>query len=66
MLPWERSHQLWNGTLTTGADGTATVVNASWNGTLAPGASATFGFIAGTSANAGAPSAAVSCTTNVA
>ncbi|MGC9539080.1 GDSL-type esterase/lipase family protein [Streptomyces sp. UG1] len=61
-----RIGQLWNGTLTTGADGTATVTNASWNGTLAPGASATFGFIASTPAAAGAPSADVSCTTRAA
>jgi lysophospholipase L1-like esterase len=57
-----RLSQVWNGTLTTAADGTATVANAAWNGTLAPGASATFGFIATAPATAGAPSATVTCT----
>ncbi|GAA4311476.1 hypothetical protein GCM10023086_31610 [Streptomyces venetus] len=57
-----RLTQLWNGTLTTAADGTATVTNAAWNGALAPGASATFGFVASTPATAGAPAATVTCT----
>lgn len=57
-----RIGQLWNGTLTTAADGTATVTNAAWNGALAPGASATFGFIATAPATAGAPAATVTCT----
>ncbi|WP_328877391.1 cellulose binding domain-containing protein [Streptomyces sp. NBC_00299] len=55
-----RLTQVWDGTLTTTGDGTATVANASWNGKLAPGASVTFGFIADTSAS-GAPSAEVTC-----
>ncbi|MEU9052171.1 cellulose binding domain-containing protein [Streptomyces sp. NPDC048384] len=55
-----RLTQVWDGTLTTTGDGTATVANASWNGELAPGASVTFGFIADTSAS-GAPSAEVTC-----
>ncbi|MCL6737130.1 GDSL-type esterase/lipase family protein [Streptomyces neyagawaensis] len=57
-----RLTQAWNGTLSTAADGTATVTNAHWNGTLAPGARATFGFIADTSTTSGTPSATVSCT----
>ncbi|MEU3936785.1 GDSL-type esterase/lipase family protein [Streptomyces sp. NPDC029044] len=57
-----RLTQLWNGSLTTAADGTATVGNAAWNGTLAPGASATFGFVATAPASAGPPAAAVTCT----
>jgi lysophospholipase L1-like esterase len=57
-----RIGQLWNGTLTTAADGTATVTNAAWNGALSPGASATFGFVATTPATAGAPAATVTCT----
>lgn len=61
-----RLTQVWNGTLSTGADGTATVVNASWNGTLAPGTSASFGLIASTPATAGAPSATVTCTARAA
>ncbi|WP_308402516.1 cellulose binding domain-containing protein [Streptomyces sp. AC550_RSS872] len=55
-----RLTQVWDGTLTTTRDGTATVANASWNGRLAPGASVTFGFIADTS-QSGAPSAEVTC-----
>lgn len=55
-----RLTQVWDGTLTTTRDGTATVANASWNGRLAPGASVTFGFIADTS-ESGAPSAQVTC-----
>ncbi|MFF7162102.1 cellulose binding domain-containing protein [Streptomyces sp. NPDC008086] len=55
-----RLTQVWDGTLTTTGDGTATVANASWNGRLAPGASVTFGFIAATS-ESGAPSAEVTC-----
>ncbi|MEU0457501.1 GDSL-type esterase/lipase family protein [Streptomyces sp. NPDC006129] len=54
--------QVWNGTLTTAADGTATVTNAAWNGALAPGASATFGFVATAPATAGTPAATVTCT----
>ncbi|MPY56840.1 GDSL-type esterase/lipase family protein [Streptomyces spongiae] len=61
-----RLTQLWGGTLTTAADGTATVTNATWNGTLAPGASTTFGFIASTPATAGTPSATVNCTARAA
>ncbi|MGC3000342.1 GDSL-type esterase/lipase family protein [Streptomyces sp. G35A] len=57
-----RVTQVWNGTLTTAADGTATVTSASWNGALAPGASATFGLIATAPASATAPAAAVGCT----
>ncbi|WP_370267164.1 cellulose binding domain-containing protein [Streptomyces sp. V4I8] len=70
-----RLTQVWDGTLTTTGDGTATVANASWNGKLAPGASVTFGFIAATSqsgasqsngsesaaSKSGAPSAEVTC-----
>ncbi|WP_374195793.1 cellulose binding domain-containing protein [Streptomyces sp. ISL-24] len=56
-----RLTQVWDGTLTTAPDGTATVANASWNGSLAPGASVTFGFLADASALAGAPSAKVTC-----
>ncbi|WP_327084843.1 cellulose binding domain-containing protein [Streptomyces viridochromogenes] len=56
-----RLTQVWDGTLTTAPDGTATVANASWNGALAPGASVTFGFLADASASAGAPSAKVTC-----
>lgn len=55
-----RLTQVWDGTLTTTREGTATVANASWNGKLAPGASVTFGFIADTSGS-GAPSAEVTC-----
>ncbi|WP_328419993.1 cellulose binding domain-containing protein [Streptomyces sp. NBC_00443] len=55
-----RLTQVWDGTLSTTGDGTATVANASWNGKLAPGASVKFGFIADTSAS-GAPSAEVTC-----
>ncbi|MFF6953910.1 GDSL-type esterase/lipase family protein [Streptomyces iakyrus] len=57
-----RLTQLWNGGLSTAADGTATVRNAAWNGTLAPGASATFGFVATAPATAGTPAATVTCT----
>ncbi|MER5834882.1 GDSL-type esterase/lipase family protein [Streptomyces sp. NPDC002130] len=56
-----RLTQLWNGSLTTAADGTATVTNAAWNGALAPGASATFGFVATAPATAGTPAATVTC-----
>lgn len=56
-----RVSQLWNGTLGTTADGTATVTNASWNGTLAPDASTAFGFIATTPATSAAPTATVDC-----
>ncbi|MEH0416908.1 GDSL-type esterase/lipase family protein [Streptomyces sp. B21-083] len=61
-----RLTQLWNGSLTTAADGSATVTNAAWNGPLAPSASATFGFIATTPATAGTPSATVGCTARAA
>jgi lysophospholipase L1-like esterase len=61
-----RLTQVWNGSLTTAADGTATVTNLAWNGTLAPGASATFGYIATTSDTAGVPSATVGCTARAA
>ncbi|MEV5437629.1 GDSL-type esterase/lipase family protein [Streptomyces sp. NPDC052682] len=57
-----RITQVWNGTLTTAADGTATVANVSWNGALAPGASAAFGFLASAPATAGTPAASVTCT----
>ncbi|MER7481183.1 GDSL-type esterase/lipase family protein [Streptomyces sp. NPDC126510] len=56
-----RLTQLWNGSLTTAADGTATVTNAAWNGALAPGASATFGFVATAPAAGGTPTATVTC-----
>ncbi|WP_184914501.1 GDSL-type esterase/lipase family protein [Streptomyces luteogriseus] len=56
-----RLTQLWNGALTTAADGTATVTNAAWNGTLAAGASATFGFVASSPATSGTPAATVTC-----
>ncbi|MCX3290257.1 GDSL-type esterase/lipase family protein [Streptomyces sp. NEAU-H22] len=56
-----RLTQLWNGALTTAADGTATVTNAAWNGTLAAGASATFGFVASAPATSGTPAATVTC-----
>ncbi|MFJ4276683.1 GDSL-type esterase/lipase family protein [Streptomyces massasporeus] len=56
-----RLTQVWNGALTTAADGAAIVTNAAWNGTLAPGASATFGFVASAPATAGAPAATVTC-----
>ena len=56
-----RLTQVWDGTLTTTRDGTATVANASWNGKLDPGASVKFGFIADASASTGAPSATVTC-----
>lgn len=55
-----RLTQVWDGTLTSTADGRATVANASWNGALGPGARVTFGFLADTSAH-GAPSAKVTC-----
>lgn len=61
-----RLTQVWNGTLGSAADGTATVSNAGWNGTLAPGARATFGFIAETPSTAGTPSATVTCTVRTA
>ncbi|WP_329055287.1 GDSL-type esterase/lipase family protein [Streptomyces violaceus] len=57
-----RLAQVWNGTHTTAADGTATVTNAAWNGALAAGASATFGFVATAPATAGTPAATVTCT----
>ncbi|MFE2277584.1 GDSL-type esterase/lipase family protein [Streptomyces sp. NPDC059454] len=57
-----RVGQVWNGTLGTAADGTATVTNASWNGALAPGASAAFGLIATAPATSPAPAATVDCT----
>lgn len=57
-----RVGQVWNGTLGTSADGTATVTNASWNGTLAPGADAAFGLIATAPATSSAPTATVGCT----
>lgn len=57
-----RVGQVWNGTLGTAADGTATVTNASWNGTLAPGASAAFGLIATAPATSSTPAATVDCT----
>ncbi|MGW1614833.1 cellulose binding domain-containing protein [Streptomyces sp. NPDC002285] len=56
-----RLTQVWDGTLTTTGDGTATVANASWNGKLAPGASVKFGFIADTSSATDTPSATVTC-----
>ncbi|WP_031487274.1 cellulose binding domain-containing protein [Streptomyces bicolor] len=56
-----RLTQVWDGTLSTTADGRATVSNASWNGALAPGASVTFGFLAATSDSADEPSATVTC-----
>ncbi|MEU3890284.1 GDSL-type esterase/lipase family protein [Streptomyces sp. NPDC029041] len=56
-----RLTQLWNGSLTTAADGTATVANAAWNGTLGPGASTAFGFVATSPAAAGTPAATVTC-----
>ncbi|MFD7388273.1 cellulose binding domain-containing protein [Streptomyces sp. NPDC059852] len=55
-----RLTQVWDGTLSTGTDGSATVANADWNGSLAPGASVTFGFLAATASGA-SPSAEVSC-----
>lgn len=55
-----RVTQVWNGTLATAADGTATVTDAGWNGTLAPGASTAFGLIATTPATS-APAATVGC-----
>ncbi|MBM9509506.1 GDSL-type esterase/lipase family protein [Actinacidiphila acididurans] len=57
-----RLTQVWNGTLSTAADGTATVRNASWNGTLAPGASTTFGFLATTSATTTSPTTSPTAT----
>lgn len=56
-----RLTQVWNGALTTAADGKATVTDAGWNGALAPGAAATFGFTATAPASAGTPSATVGC-----
>ncbi|NEY30805.1 cellulose-binding protein [Streptomyces sp. PRKS01-65] len=61
-----RVTQVWNGSLTTAADGTATVASTAWNGTLAPGASTTFGFIATTPDTAATPSATVGCTARAA
>ncbi|WP_308313298.1 cellulose binding domain-containing protein [Streptomyces sp. FB2] len=55
-----RLTQVWDGTLSTAADGSATVANADWNGSLAPGASVTFGFLAATASDA-SPSAEVTC-----
>ncbi|WP_309062491.1 GDSL-type esterase/lipase family protein [Streptomyces sp.] len=57
-----RVTQVWNGTLTTAADGTAEVAHAGWNGALAPGASTSFGLIATAPATSTAPAAAVDCT----
>ena len=57
-----RLTQVWNGTLTTAADGTAKVTNASWNGALAPGASTAFGLVATTPAGSTTPGADVGCT----
>ncbi|WP_328912215.1 MULTISPECIES: GDSL-type esterase/lipase family protein [unclassified Streptomyces] len=53
--------QAWNGTLTTGSNGSATVRSADWNGSLANGASTDFGFLASLPAGAGNPTATVSC-----
>lgn len=61
-----RVTQVWNGSLTTAADGTASVSNAAWNGALAAGASAAFGFVATAPASAGAPSVTVGCTARAA
>ncbi|MFF8032921.1 MULTISPECIES: GDSL-type esterase/lipase family protein [unclassified Streptomyces] len=57
-----RVTQVWNGTLRTAADGTATVTDAGWNGALAPGASASFGLIATGPAASASPTATVDCT----
>ncbi|MFF1273549.1 GDSL-type esterase/lipase family protein [Streptomyces marokkonensis] len=56
-----RVTQVWNGTLGTATDGTATVTDAGWNGTLAPGASAAFGLIATAPATSASPAATVGC-----
>ncbi|MDN3270311.1 GDSL-type esterase/lipase family protein [Streptomyces sp. MA15] len=56
-----RVTQVWNGALTTTADGTATVADAGWNGALAPGASTAFGIIATTTAASAAPAATADC-----
>ncbi|CAL9635464.1 GDSL-type esterase/lipase family protein [Streptomyces sp. Tu 3180] len=56
-----RLTQVWNGTLTASADGTARVADAGWNGALAPGASTAFGLVATAPATSTAPAAAVDC-----
>ncbi|MEV5334085.1 cellulose binding domain-containing protein [Streptomyces werraensis] len=56
-----RVTQVWNGTLTTAADGVATVSDAGWNGSLAPGASTAFGLIATTTAGSAAPAPTTDC-----
>jgi lysophospholipase L1-like esterase len=56
-----RVTQVWNGALTTAADGVATVSDAGWNGSLAPGASTAFGLIATTTAGSAAPAATTDC-----
>ncbi|MFE7986420.1 cellulose binding domain-containing protein [Streptomyces cellulosae] len=56
-----RVTQVWNGTLTTAADGTVTVSDAGWNGALSPGASTAFGLIATTSPGSATPAATADC-----
>ncbi|WSB82895.1 GDSL-type esterase/lipase family protein [Streptomyces cellulosae] len=56
-----RVTQVWNGTLTTAADGAATVSDAGWNGALAAGASTAFGLIATTTAGSAAAAAIADC-----
>ncbi|MEU2444875.1 GDSL-type esterase/lipase family protein [Streptomyces althioticus] len=55
-----RVTQVWNGVLTTAADGTATVSDAGWNSSLAAGASTVFGIVA-TTTGAAAPAASADC-----
>ncbi|MGW4106110.1 GDSL-type esterase/lipase family protein [Streptomyces sp. NPDC004976] len=57
-----RVTQVWNGTLDTSADGTATVTDAGWNAALAPGTSTAFGLIATAPATSPSPAATLDCT----
>jgi lysophospholipase L1-like esterase len=61
-----RITQVWNGNLTTAADGTVKVTDMAWNGTLAPGANVTFGLIATTTGSSGTPPVALTCTARAA
>jgi chitin-binding protein len=54
--------QVWNGSLSTGSDGTVTVRNADHNRTIAPDGSVTFGFTA-TSTGNNLPVGSIGCVT---
>ncbi|MET8579023.1 GDSL-type esterase/lipase family protein [Streptomyces sp. NPDC005012] len=61
-----RITQVWNGSLTTAADGTFKVTDMAWNGTPAPGASVTFGLIAATTGASGTPPVTLTCSARAA